>query len=518
MFKGSHALRFGSLVLVLEVASPAWAARREYTRDFPVGSCPAHSGHSVIEVDPDFDRRGEPDTNSAVRIRPELEFVAEGPRVTVELFACDELALFDPAQQGPISITLDRFAVVERGLYESSQDLLHDRRTSGGDSCYQQDDQNGFAKTVGSVFGAAARATCGPGNPQCPFRDDFGEPSASWQLNGAKLEDGELVLAELPPTVEAATPICRTARLVLGNLVPRQHYVIDFDMKVGGGGFSGRGQKLVDISIFTEPLVDFTGNPQPDLLWHHQGTGQLFGWDVDGAAYVGGFVPLPASVPPQQWEVAALGDLDGDGDTDVVWRNRTSALLIAVLMEGTVAVDVSVFNLPFVPDLEWAISGLADFDGDTRRDLLLVHKTFGYVAIAFLVENDDGKFTRFESEAAIVGRLSSLDWKVRGVVDLNHDGRPDLLLHNEATGALSALFLKVNQTIGTQALEPAAVSGTWRIAAVRDFDRDGEPDLLWQHRTTGALAVFFMDGTNAVSIVPFAPAAVPDLSWWIVPR
>jgi hypothetical protein len=44
---------------------------------------------------------------------------------------------------------------------------------------------------------------------------------------------------------------------------------------------------------------------------------------------------------------------------------------------------------------------------------------------------------------------------------------------------------------------------------------DGQPDFLWQERTTGVLAVWYMNGLAATSAAPLTPAEV-DPRWRIV--
>ena len=46
-----------------------------------------------------------------------------------------------------------------------------------------------------------------------------------------------------------------------------------------------------------------------------------------------------------------------------------------------------------------------------------------------------------------------------------------------------------------QLLTPSEVPDTnWRIVGVADFNADGESDLLWQHQTSGLIAVWYMNG------------------------
>ena len=43
------------------------------------------------------------------------------------------------------------------------------------------------------------------------------------------------------------------------------------------------------------------------------------------------------------------------------------------------------------------------------------------------------------------------------------------------------------------------VPTNWVIVETGDFDGDGEADLLWRDATTGAVAIWFMDGVAVTS-------------------
>ena len=66
---------------------------------------------------------------------------------------------------------------------------------------------------------------------------------------------------------------------------------------------------------------------------------------------------------------------------------------------------------------------------------------------------------------------------------------------------------------------PSSVADTdWDLVGAADFDSDGKPDLIWQHRTTGWIGVWFMNGTSMTSAALFTPSSVADTNWKIVGR
>jgi hypothetical protein len=57
------------------------------------------------------------------------------------------------------------------------------------------------------------------------------------------------------------------------------------------------------------------------------------GWLMNGTAMSSWSTILDAG--NNAWDVAGVGDLNGDGKSDIVWRNATTGMVTAWLMNGT---------------------------------------------------------------------------------------------------------------------------------------------------------------------------------------
>lgn len=79
---------------------------------------------------------------------------------------------------------------------------------------------------------------------------------------------------------------------------------------------------------------DLDGDGRTDILWRHLGTGEHEVWlnEPGGPARVG----LDRE-PDPDWRVAAMADLDGDGRADLMWRNATDGAGEVWLMDGSEA-------------------------------------------------------------------------------------------------------------------------------------------------------------------------------------
>jgi hypothetical protein len=117
---------------------------------------------------------------------------------------------------------------------------------------------------------------------------------------------------------------------------------------------------------------DFDGDGNNDLLWETSG-GALAVWQMNGAQiksadYVKAG-PTNTGIPGADWHVADVGDFDGDGKADIVWRNGSSGQNYLYPMDGTTIKPTEGY-LRTVPDLNWQIVAVGDYDGDGKNDVL----------------------------------------------------------------------------------------------------------------------------------------------------
>src|SRR5437762_881494 len=74
------------------------------------------------------------------------------------------------------------------------------------------------------------------------------------------------------------------------------------------------------------------------------------------------------TVADQAWQVKGIGDFDGDGKADILWRNSSTGENYIYVMNGmTIA---SEGYLSTVVDQGWQVKGVGDFDGDGKADIL----------------------------------------------------------------------------------------------------------------------------------------------------
>ncbi len=299
--------------------------------------------------------------------------------------------------------------------------------------------------------------------------------------------------------------------------------------------------------------VDYTGDGRADLVVpKYDANAVILVPTVAGQPTLGPTLTLPAH---DGTPGGVAGDVDGDGDLDVVVAmNDSIDLQVTVLINtgGTLSVGPSsaFANVGFEVYSEFM--EVTDWDGDGDLDIgtQTPFNLFGQAKIrAFVLENTTG--TRFDviHEAPV----RTPGW-FAGFADLDLDGRSDLLASNAILfgdgtfdlgfgppftfvvlastivdfdedgdlDVLQPLFAFLNDATGQFGpaidLRPSAGAGfEFRGGVHGDFDNDGEPDLLvekWQPSGSPFIPDVFIemwrlerDGAgHYVAIGPAAPA------------
>jgi FG-GAP-like repeat/Bacterial pre-peptidase C-terminal domain len=247
----------------------------------------------------------------------------------------------------------------------------------------------------------------GDGKTDLLLRNETSGDIAAWLLNGTAFLGAGLV-ASLPKewTVYGTADVSGDGKadIVLFNQTTRQAAV-----------WLLNGTQLVDAGAFQLPegwniqgLGDVNNDRRADLLLRNDTTGDAATWLLNGknflAAAVYGNIPT-------EWKIQrfgdsnssnSLGDFNGDGNADILWRNTLTGAAAIWLTNG-----INIINAGVLPiSANWKIEGAADYNRDGKTDLLWREETTGQI-VQWLM-NGVGKL----SEGSISG--VPLDWQLAG--------------------------------------------------------------------------------------------------------
>jgi FG-GAP-like repeat len=165
---------------------------------------------------------------------------------------------------------------------------------------------------------------------------------------------------------------------------------------------------------------------------------------------------LIASPPVvSSWKVAGNSDFDGDGKSDILWRNDDGSVALWQ-MNG---VSVTALSAVAKVATDWKISGTGDFDGDGKADILW--------------RNDDGRVSLWKMDGANVTSRSltstpsrDIGQTIAGIGDYNGDGMCDILWRNTLeAGATEVWAMNGANVVSSTATSIQPDSSNWKIAA-----------------------------------------------------
>ena len=252
---------------------------------------------------------------------------------------------------------------------------------------------------------------------------------------------------------------------------------------------------------------DFNHDSYPDLLWQHQTSGQIAAWLMRGLSLVDGQLLSPSQVG-DSWTIVGSADFNLDGHPDIVWQR--GAQVAVWLMNGTTMMAGGVVAEDLFGNVPFTVRAVGDFDGDGRPDLVIQR---GNGEIEAWVIYSLGIFrTPFTPS-----HVSDRDWVIVGAGDFNRDGQTDLLWQNQTNGLISVWTIDGFRQTRGMLLNPGQVADTnWKIRGVMDIDRDGQPDLIWQNQANGLISTWLMDGLHLREGTLFSPGQVSDTNWVLV--
>lgn len=252
---------------------------------------------------------------------------------------------------------------------------------------------------------------------------------------------------------------------------------------------------------------DFDGDGFPDLVFEDDG-GFLGLWSMQGIQMVWAQFLRPPTTGDSKWRVAGSGDWNGDGAEDLLFQHEDGTLAVW-LMKGTQLETLKLLEPSNPGDSRWRVVGTGDMNGDGQRDIVFQHED-GALAVWFM------KGTKIQNAQYLEpANPGDNQWRVAAVGDIDGDHKEDLLFQHR-DGTLGVWLMDGTKLLSASLLNPDSPgSGSWRLVGAADWNHDGKSDLLFQNRADLSLAVWLMNGTQLTEGHILSPSS-PGGTWKVV--
>ncbi len=225
--------------------------------------------------------------------------------------------------------------------------------------------------------------------------------------------------------------------------------------------------------------ADLNGDGRADVLWRNNVTGENAVWFVDARSTNSAngrfltdeqFITTP--VADRNWRMVGAGDFDGDRKADIAWRNETTGDNAIWLMDGNASKTNGERLITRVAGTDWKIATVGDFDGNGKSDLAWRNATTGQSAV-WLVDaarlNGQNFFTDErlivdENNAPVI--VPGNNWRIEAAGDTNADSKSDLIWRNFATDENAVWQMNDNVTASSDRRLVTNASGTVRTGDV----------------------------------------------------
>jgi len=191
--------------------------------------------------------------------------------------------------------------------------------------------------------------------------------------------------------------------------------------------------------------ADMNADGIGDILWQDT-SGDLAIWFMSGST-ISSSVPLGTIAPSSNWSIV------GTTTRGILWQNTSSSPYTYALWQvnGSTVMSSTLGSVPS----NWVVQGMGDFNGDGVPDILWRDSTSGTVAIWFL--NSSGQV---ESSGTVGAVSTGTTWAINETGDFDGNGMSDILWV-DGTGNVAIWFMNAATIASTASL--GNVGTSWQV-------------------------------------------------------
>jgi len=276
----------------------------------------------------------------------------------------------------------------------------------------------------------------------------------------------------------------------------------------GAGGFTEAIAKGSPFAVGQGPrgmvLADFNGDGKLDIATANYTDNTVSIRLGDGTGGFGAVKTYSAGSGPQDVQA---GDVNGDGKLDLVIANNTDGTVTVLLGDGAGGFTPASGS-PFTVGTGPYGVALGDLNGDGNLDIVTGNQ--GSNDATVLLGDGKGGFTRATGSPYPTGTTGSAPSAV-ALADVNGDGYLDLIVPNSGSGDNNVMVRLGDGSGGFGAASHWSVGTTPWAIAVGDMNGDGSVDLVVVNTGSKNVTVLLNDGSGAFTPSTGSPFGVGTL-------
>lgn len=244
---------------------------------------------------------------------------------------------------------------------------------------------------------------------------------------------------------------------------------------------------------------DLTGDGKPEIVvvnCDKDNTVTVYVNNGDGTFQPGVYYNLTGDLYQFPSE-AAIGDLNGDGNNDIVVTNEYGGDISILLGHGDGTFTAEDLNYD-TGGFPWLAPIIADFNGDGLMDVLV---TDDYFNLVYLQGYGDGTF-RAAPTYPLPNSFDQHAWSYSVATgDFNGDGIPDAVVGQSSNAGSTGVVVYIGKGDGT--FYPGVSYGEsdgLAYVTVADFNGDGKLDIAATDRNSGQIQILTGNGDGTFAI------------------